>query len=94
MAIRLGRALILTKGDQLFELDVPSGQWTGPLLLPTLGPKSKYDWISVCRLSRGRWKMVGLPSKAPIQLWDFERPPINTLPPRRDETNPQLALSA
>ncbi|CAK9041162.1 unnamed protein product [Durusdinium trenchii] len=94
LAIRLGRALILTKGDQLFELDVPSGQWTGPLLLPTLGPKSKYDWISVCRLSRGRWKMVGLPSKAPIQLWDFERPPINTLPPRRDETNPQLALSA
>ena len=94
LAIRLGRALVLTKQDEVYEMDVPSGFWVGPMLLPTLGSKSTYDWISVCRLSAGRWRFVGHPGAAPIQLWKFKRPPVNSLPPRQDETHHELAVAA
>lgn len=94
LAIRLGRALILTNSDEVFEMDVPSGMWAGPMLLPTLGSKVAYDWISVCRLSGARWRFVGQPSASPIQLWAFTRPPVNDLPPRKDEDDHQLSLAA
>ncbi|CAJ1339465.1 unnamed protein product [Effrenium voratum] len=86
VAIRLGRALVLTQQDELFELDVPSGIWAGPMRLPSADGDFNYDWIALCRLTHGRWRFLGLPEMQPMQLWHFERPPANALPPRRDET--------
>ncbi|CAE7282589.1 unnamed protein product [Symbiodinium natans] len=84
VAVRRGRALLLTSVDEMYELDVPSGVWAGPMLLPNKNNADSYDWVSMCRLTHGRWRFLGHPNGLPMQMWRFERPPVNALPPRED----------
>lgn len=85
VAVRMGRALLLTSMDEMYELDVPSGIWAGPMLLPNKNNADSYDWVSMCRLTHGRWRFLGHPSGQPMQMWSFSRPPVNDLPPRHDQ---------
>ncbi|CAE7038396.1 unnamed protein product [Symbiodinium sp. KB8] len=88
VAVRMGRALLLTSMDEMYELDVPSGIWAGPMLLPNKNNADSYDWVSMCRLTHGRWRFLGHPSGQPMQMWSFSRPPVNDLPPRHDQAVP------
>eukprot|EP00931_Biecheleriopsis_adriatica_P012239 TRINITY_DN11335_c0_g1_i6.p1 TRINITY_DN11335_c0_g1~~TRINITY_DN11335_c0_g1_i6.p1 ORF type:complete len:895 (+),score=168.16 TRINITY_DN11335_c0_g1_i6:67-2751(+) len=73
LAFRSGRGLALDEAGAVFECDMTTGSWTGPMQLP-----ESMTWLGLCALPRG-WLALGQAkadgpdgTEGAPQLWHFE----------------------